>query len=93
MVPIFKWNVDIRNCSFYTAVKLLEHGMKVMERVLKKGLGTVNEMKFGFMSKRGTMDTLFIMRLQEKYHVSGKMYVHFMDLENAFDRVPWELLE
>ena len=27
---------DIRNCSCHRAVKLLEHGMKVVERVLEK---------------------------------------------------------
>ena len=37
VVPIFKGNGDIRNCSCYRAAKLLEHGMKVVERVLKKG--------------------------------------------------------
>ena len=37
LVPIFKGNCDIRNCSRYRAVKLLEHGMKVVERVLEKG--------------------------------------------------------
>ena len=28
---------DIRNCSCYGAVKHLEHGMKVVERVLERG--------------------------------------------------------
>ena len=34
---IFKGKGDISNCSCHRAVKLLEHGMKVVERVLKKG--------------------------------------------------------
>ena len=38
MVPIFKGKGDIRNCSCNRAVKLLEHGMKLVERVLKKVL-------------------------------------------------------
>ena len=33
-VPIFKGNGDIRNCRCYGAVKLLDHEMKVMVRVL-----------------------------------------------------------
>ena len=37
VVPIFNGKGDIRNCSCYRGVKLLEHGMKVVERVLKKG--------------------------------------------------------
>ena len=38
VAPIFKGKADIRNCSCYRAVKLLEHGMKVVERVLEKRL-------------------------------------------------------
>ena len=38
VVSIFKGKRDIRNCSCYGAVKLLEHGMKVVERVLKKSI-------------------------------------------------------
>ena len=53
------------------AMKLFEHVMKVVERVLEKGfcaIVTVNEMQFGFMPERGTIDTVFIMRsLQEQY--------------------------
>ena len=37
VVPIFKGKGDIRNCSCYRVVKLLEHGMKVVEMVFKKG--------------------------------------------------------
>ena len=33
-VPILKGKGDIRNCSCCRSVKLLERGMKVVERVL-----------------------------------------------------------
>ena len=59
MFPIFKGKGDIRNCGCYGAVKLLEHGMKVVERVLEKRfhrIVTVDEMKFGFVRERGTID-------------------------------------
>ena len=36
LVSIFKGKGDIRNCSCHRAVKLLEHGMNVVERVLEK---------------------------------------------------------
>ena len=35
---IFKGKGDIRNCSCYRAVMLLNHGMKVVERVFEKRL-------------------------------------------------------
>ena len=38
VVPIFKGKDDIRNCCCNRAVKLLEHGLMVEERVLEKGL-------------------------------------------------------
>ena len=50
VVPIFKGKFDIRNCSSYRVVKLLEHGMKVVERVSEKSLCivvSVDEMQFG----------------------------------------------
>ena len=34
VVPIFNVKCDIRNCSCYRAVKLLEHGMRVVAGVL-----------------------------------------------------------
>ena len=34
---------------------------------------TVNEMQFGFMPERGTIDAVFILRrMQEAYHAKGK---------------------
>ena len=35
VVPIFKGKVNISNCSSYKAVNLIEHGIKVMERVFE----------------------------------------------------------
>ena len=72
MVSILKWKGDIRSCSCYGAVKLLEHGMKVVERVLVKRLRrivSVDEMQFGFMPERGTINAVLILRrLQEEHH-------------------------
>ena len=38
VVQILSGKGDIRNCGCYRAVKLPEHGMKVVERVLGKSL-------------------------------------------------------
>ena len=63
-VPIFKGKADIRNCSCYRVVKLFEHGTKVVERVLKRlhRILTVDEMQFDYMTERGTIDAVFILR-------------------------------
>ena len=36
VVPIFKGKGDVMNCGSYRGVKLLEHGLKIIERVLEK---------------------------------------------------------
>ena len=92
VVPIFKGKGDIRNCSCYRAVKLLEHRMKVVERLLEKRLHiivTVDEMQFVLMPERGTIDVVYILRrIQEEHHVKGKkLNMCFVDLEKALDRV------
>ena len=70
----------IRNCCCYRAVKLLEHGTKVLERLLEKRLGRivcVDKMQFGFMPERGTTDTVFILRrMQKTYPAKGKKFVY-----------------
>ena len=75
VVPIFKGKDDIRNCSCNRAVNLLEHGMKVVERVLGKRLSKIvslDEAQFGFMPERGTIDAIFILRrMQDEYHAEG----------------------
>ena len=36
IVPIYKGKGNVANCSAYRGVKLLEHGMKIVKRVLKR---------------------------------------------------------
>ena len=92
LIPIYKGKGDPMECGSYRAIKLLEHGMKVLERVLEWRLRmTVNidDMQFGFMSEKGTVDAIFIVRqLQEKFMEKRKdLFYAFVDLEKAFDRV------
>ena len=51
VVPIFKGKGDVMNCGLYRRVKLLEYGIKVIERVLKRRIRTLvdfDEAQFGF---------------------------------------------
>ena len=52
-------------------------------------------MQLGFIPERGTIDAVFILRrMQEEYNSKRKMlHMCFMDLDNAFDRVPRKVLE
>ena len=69
--------VEIRNCSRYRGVKRLQHGLKVVVRVLEKSLlimVTVDKMQCGFMRERATMDAVFMLRrLQAEHHVEGNL--------------------
>ena len=58
------------NCMVCRGVKLLEHAMKIVEKVLERRLQRmvkVDKMQFGFMPGKGTIDAVFILRrLQEE---------------------------
>ena len=65
LVPNFKGKGDVRNCNTYREVKLLEHAMKIVERVLKRRnreLVNIDLMQFGFIPGRGTTDALFVVQ-------------------------------
>ena len=71
---------------------MLEHMMKIFERIIEKEIRKVlgvSEMQFGCMSRRETIDAIFIAhQIQEKYlRKKKKLYFAFVDLEKAFDRV------
>ena len=71
LIPIFKGKGDPMEYGPYRAVKLLEHGMKVLEGVLEKRLRQkmkIDDMQFGFVPAKGTVDVIFMVRqLQEKF--------------------------
>ena len=85
------------SCGSYRGVKLLEHAMKIVERVLgrrKRTLINLNKMQFGFMPGKGAVDAIFMVRrMQEEYQKDKKLYVCFVDIEKAFDRVPRKATE
>ena len=98
VVLIFKGKGDAMNCGAYMGVKLLEHAMNIVEKVLERILPRmvkVDEMQFGVMPGKGTTDAVFLLRrLQEEYlDKEKKLYMCFIDLEKAFDRVPRKVLE
>ena len=92
-IPLFKGKGDALDCGKYRGLRLLEHGMKIWERVLMRrleNLVVISPQQFGFAAGKSTTDAIFIARqLQEKYlQNKQKLYHIFVDLEKAFDKVP-----
>ena len=86
------------DCGAYRGVKLLELAMKIVERVLENRIKEkvmTDEMQYGLMPGKGTTHALFIpRRMQEKFRGREKnLYLSFVDLEKAFDRVPRKVME
>ena len=86
VILIFKGKGDIIDCSMYRCVKLLEHAMQIVEKVLERTLSkavTINELHFGFMPGKGTIDAIFVLRrIQEEYLANQrKSYMCSIDLE------------
>ena len=71
--------------------------MKILERIMEKRIrDTINidQMQFGFVRGKGTTYAIFILRqMQEKFLAKKKnLYLEFVDLEKAFDRVPRDVI-
>ena len=66
---------------------------KVLERI--RELVNIDSMQFGFMPGRGATDALFVVRrMQEEYRdKKKKLYVCFVDIEKAFDRVSRKVMK
>ena len=97
VLPIYKGKGDPMECGSYRGIKLLEHAMKVVERIFEHRIRQqfeIDDIQFGFMKAKGTTDATFIVRqMQENFRVKGKkLYIGFVDLEKAFDRVPREVI-
>ena len=97
IINCFKGKGDPLSMGNYRGLKLLDHVMKIMERVIEsiiRSAVNIDEMQYGFMPGRGTMDAIFILRQMHEKHL-GKhksLYFAFIDLEKAFDRVPRKVI-
>ena len=97
IVSLYKGKGDALARGNYRGLKLIDQVMKVMERVVEQLLRKqvrIDDMQFGFSPGKGTTDAIFIVRqMQEKHQAIGKpLYLAFVDLEKAFDRVPREVI-
>ena len=93
----FKNKGEVTDRGNYRGLKLLEHLIKVFEKVIEEEIRrqvSIYSMQFGFVPGRGTIDAISIARqLQERYLGNKKkLYFAFFDPEKVFDRVPREVV-
>ena len=61
VLPIYKAKGDPVECGSYRGMKLLEHAMKVMERIFEHRIRQqieVDDMQFGFMKGKGCLSLM-----------------------------------
>ena len=75
-VCLYKGKGDALERGNYCGLKLTEHVMKVLERIvdgLIRQVVSIDDSQFGFVPGRGTTDAIFVVRqLQEKYLAANK---------------------
>ena len=97
IVCLYKGKGDALDRGNYRGLKLTEQAMKILESFvdgLIRQVVSIDDSQFGFVPGRSTTDAIFVVRqLQEKYlAVNKRLYMAFVDLEKAFDRVPRKVI-
>ena len=99
IVPIYKGKGDSSECRNYRGISLSSIPGKVYGRILIEKIRSlterlIGEEQCGFRSGRGCVDQVFVMKqMSEKFVYKNKrLYVAYMDLEKAYDRVDREAM-
>ena len=97
LVTIFIEKGNLLQCDNYRGIKLLEHSLKILEKVLDKTLRNIihiNNMQFGFSPGKETTDAKFMIRQvkEKRLEKNKKVLMAFLDFEKAYDRVPREVV-
>lgn len=99
IVPIYKNKGNKKDCNNYRGISLISNAMKILEQIIDKRLratleNTLYESQSGFRQGRSIQDQIFSMKqlIQKASTEQKKVYLAFIDVEKAFDKVPREKL-
>ena len=104
IVPLYKGKGDPLECKNNRGISLLSvpgkvYGRILIERVIENSEGQIGEEQSGFRKGRSCADQIFVLRqvFEKMKEKKRKVYVAFMDLEKAYDRVDrdamWQVME
>ena len=78
-IPIYKNKENAQCCGSYRSIKLINHTMKIQERINEARLRDsveISKQQHGFMPGKGTTDVMFALKmLMEKYR-EGQRELH-----------------
>jgi hypothetical protein len=80
-IPLFKGKGDALQCGKYRGLRLLEHGMKIWERVLNerlKKICSIDDCQFGFMPGKSTTDAIFIVSCRRSMERRGNSCIMYL---------------
>jgi len=100
ILPIYKGKGDPMECGSYRGIQLLEHAMKVVERIFEHRIRQqieVDDMQFGFMKGKRTTDAIFAVRqMQENLELKERSSTLALCIWKKLlidDRVPREVIQ
>ena len=92
ITPIYKGNSNHMNCVSYRGIKLLNHTIKLWERILESRIREkveVAENQFGFQPGKSMIDPIFTIKLvmEECREKQQELHLIFIYLEKAYDTI------
>ena len=95
IVLLYKGKGDSTKCENYRGIALINHIMKIYERILEKRARAIIEPQlgqeqYGYRKGRSVIDLIFALRMvvEKAWEFNVPIYGAFIDLRKAFDSIP-----